>query len=360
MKTRLVAVTLAVTVAVVRPDTVWAANGSWSTTNAADAILGANTATSLQDGRVLVVGNTFGEMTAEIYDPASATWTRQSDPILSSSDSPAVLLADGRVLIVGGDFHVGNKAGEVFDPSTGGWTATPDLNIPRWNGKVAALPDGRVLIAGGTLPGSIDPMPDAEVYDPATDTWTLTGSMVVALPWFTMATLLDGTVLAAGGGYDRITSEVYDPVSGTWSVAGPVPGANQQFALTALPDGRAFAVGGPDTHHLYDPVSQTWHAVSTTTNVYFITATLLQDGTVLVAGTNYVATGGSAVFDPSTEIWQITGGMLQRPRQHHSAARLNDGTVLVVGGYFEGPPCDEGTCTVYTLSSAELFTPGGP
>jgi len=102
MKTRLVAVTLAVTVAVVRPDTVWAANGSWSTTNAADAILGANTATSLQDGRVLVVGNTFGEMTAEIYDPASATWTRHPNgtdrpPISSAAmTSRALWLASNR------------------------------------------------------------------------------------------------------------------------------------------------------------------------------------------------------------------------------------------------------------------------
>jgi hypothetical protein len=343
-------------------NTAWAANGSWSATTDLDAIDGENAAIVLQNGRVLVVGTKYGQQAAEIYDPASATWSRQADPILLRyEDSDAVLLLDGRVLIVAGDLQASNKRGEVFDPSNGSWTVTADLNIPRWHGKVAALPDGRVLIAGGTPVGSIDPMRDAEIYDPATDTWTLTGSMGRARPvwFFKMVTLQDGTVLAAGGDFNNITSEVYDPGTGIWSPAGALLGANQQFTLTALPDGRAFAVGGPNTHHLYDPLSRTWRSVTTRTDQFWLTATLLQDGTVLVAGTDYIATGGSAVFDPSTETWQITGGLLQRPRQHHSAVLLNDGTVLIVGGYYYGPPCDEGTCTGYTLGSAEIFTPDG-
>ena len=226
------------------------------------------------------------------------------------------------------------------------------------NGRVAALADGRVLLAGGARPPSVDPLQDAEIYNPANDTWTVTGSMVVALPWFTMATLQDGTVLASGGGYDNITSEVYDPIAGTWSQSGDVAGANQGFTLTVLADGRAFAVGGTGTHHLYDPVSRTWRVTAAPgVTASYTKSTLLQNGTVLLAGTDYCCSASSAVFDPSSETWQLTGNMVQRPRQHHSAVLLNDGTVLSVGGYCEGPPCDEGTCTVYALKSAEIFTP---
>jgi len=183
--------------------------------------------------------------------------------------------------------------------------------------------------------------------------------MVIALQWFTMTTLPDGSVLAAGGGYDDIKSEVYDPATGAWSQTGDVPGANTGFTLTALLDGRALAVGGPETHHLYDPRSRTWRPTTTPAVVaIYATATQLQDGTVLVAGSDYCCSASSEVFDPSSETWQLTVNMVQRPRQHHSATLLNDGTVLAAGGYYEGPPCDEGSCTIYLLGSAEVFTPG--
>lgn len=353
----------AVAVGLVTED-AWAANGTWSSVANLQGISGQNTATLLQDGRVLVTGwrpSPFpGGEAAEVYDPASDTWTPQADPIAGLGILTAAPLGDGRVLFVGGTGTFGYQSSQIFDPVTNGWTRAADLNIPRYNGKVAALPDGRVLIAGGVPRSGIELLRDAEIYDPTSDTWTITGSMAAALPWFTMATLQDGTVLAAGGGYDDITAEVYDPVSGAWSLAGALTGAEQQFTLTPLPDGRALAVGGPFTHHLYDPLTRTWRVTAQShINAFFTTATLLLDGTVIVAGTNYSGLG-SDVFDPSTETWQVTGNLVQTPRQHHSAARLNDGKVLIVGGYYEGGPCDEGTCTVYTLGSAEIFTPDGP
>src|SRR5262249_10168649 len=80
-------------------NTAWAANGSGSATTALEAIDGENAAIERKEGRVLVVGAKSGQQAAEIYDPASATWTRQANPILLRyEDSEAVLLSDGRVL----------------------------------------------------------------------------------------------------------------------------------------------------------------------------------------------------------------------------------------------------------------------
>jgi len=68
------------------------------------------------------------------------------------------------------------------------------------------------------------------------------------------------------------------------------------------------------------------------------TATLLQDGKVLVAGGYFNDTTGNIypttvqIFDPQTGTWAATGNM-RHGRAHHTATRLPNGKVLVVGGY---------------------------
>ena len=69
---------------------------------------------------------------------------------------------------------------------------------------------------------------------------------------------------------------------------------------------------------------------------FFHTATLLANGTVLIAGGHYLtANGGGAspseVYDPATDTVVLTGPMVT-PRNSHTATRLADGTVLVAGG----------------------------
>ena len=63
------------------------------------------------------------------------------------------------------------------------------------------------------------------------------------------------------------------------------------------------------------------------------TATLLEDGNVLVAGgdTGVGATASAELYDAETETWMPTSDM-ETARRGHAATRLNDGTVLVAGG----------------------------
>jgi N-acetylneuraminic acid mutarotase len=70
------------------------------------------------------------------------------------------------------------------------------------------------------------------------------------------------------------------------------------------------------------------------------TATLLPDGRILVAGgaiTNEdnSATAAAELYDPRAGTWTKTGSMLT-PRARHSATLLRNGTVLVAGGFCPG------------------------
>ncbi len=80
------------------------------------------------------------------------------------------------------------------------------------------------------------------------------------------------------------------------------------------------------------------------------TATLLLDGTVLVAGgqTNVRPLASAEAYDPGTELWSAAADM-HRDRVGHTATLLLDGRVLVVAGYcaFDGG----------TQSSAEIYDP---
>lgn len=59
------------------------------------------------------------------------------------------------------------------------------------------------------------------------------------------------------------------------------------------------------------------------------TATLLADGTVLVAG-GRAGPDTSEIYDPGTDRWRTIAG-LQRRREGHTATRLDDGRVLLIG-----------------------------
>jgi hypothetical protein len=107
-------------------------------------------------------------------------------------------------------------------------------------------------------------------------------------------------------------------------------------AATLLPDGTVLVAGGDADAmpaELYDPRTGTWTATgSMIEGRWDYTATLLPDGTVLGAGTEGGRTGMTAeLYDPRTGTWRATGSMIQDHWQL-AATLLPDGTVLVTGG----------------------------
>ena len=92
----------------------------------------------------------------------------------------ATLLNNGMVLVAGGyntQYHVALASAELYNPATGTFTPTGSLNTARYCHTATLLNNGMVLIAGGGLHGTLA---SAELYNPATGTFTLTGSLNTA------------------------------------------------------------------------------------------------------------------------------------------------------------------------------------
>ena len=305
------------------------ASGIWTATGSLHKDRSDHTATLLSDGRVLVVGGRkfFYALTeAELYDPATGIWTPTGSLAIRRRNHTATLLTDGKVLVAGGsqespsgsgDYSVGSA--ELYDPATGTWTATGNLVTARDGHTATLLPSGKVLVAGGQ--GSAffysTALSSAELYDPASGTWTSTGDMATARGFHT-ATLLPGDkVLVAGGysnGFNRhlTSAEVYNSAAATWTFAGTMVAAHAEHTATLLPDNKVLVAGG------------------------FGGAGYPNGGTLRTAGQ----------YNRGT--WMITGSLLTA-RENHTATLLPNGTVLVAGGLNR-----EGNSPNY-LASAELY-----
>jgi N-acetylneuraminic acid mutarotase len=197
------------------------------------------------------------------------------------------------------------------------------MSVRRTGATATLLGDGDVLVAGGGTAS-------AELYHPGTRSWTTAPSMSTARTDATATLLQNGDVLVAGGCCEAghpsaglTSAEIYDPASDIWSPTG------------SLNVGRAGA-----------------------------TATLLQNGDVLVAGgacngQGYGCDTGSflvnlksaELYDPSTGVWTLTGSM-SAGREFQTATLLENGEVLVTGGFNS---CDDDFCT--DLRGAQLFDP---
>ena len=107
---------------------------------------------------------------AEIFDPATDSWSPAGSLSNARNRHTATLMPDGRVLAAGGENDSGNVAiAELYDPDTDSWSATDDLDTARILHTATLLPGGTVMVTGGGGAGTLS---SAEVYDPDAGLWT--------------------------------------------------------------------------------------------------------------------------------------------------------------------------------------------
>ena len=263
-------------------------------------------ATLLLDGRVLMTGE--GPST-ELYDPGTGKFSPAGSLPKDFKDSAAARLSDGRVLLI----STYSSRAELYDPTSGRFVRTGDF--PTWLGsadlRMAPLPNGKALVIGDA--GS---RPVAALYDPATGKFTETSFALqpeaqasaeydgqgverrmpeIATP------LKDGRVLLYTFGY--LTNygylETFDPATSAFTPYGFLtpPGQwGESPSATLLGDGEVLFAGGTlyveplysmasnASAGLYDPVTGFHPVGSMPTALWGHTATLLRDGSVLIAG----------------------------------------------------------------------------
>jgi len=196
------------------------ATGTWSPTGSLNVARYWHSATLLQDGRVLVAGGSDdGDLAstlsdAELYDPIAGTWSPTADLNTSLILHTATLLPSGKVLVAGGyqpRFPNGRASpisldkAQLYDPATATWSYTGNLNAARSDHTATLLPNGAVMIAGGNAwqgqyPSlQFENISSAEVFDANSASWTMTASLNAARTQHTATLLANGKVLAAGG-----------------------------------------------------------------------------------------------------------------------------------------------------------------
>jgi len=281
---------------------------------------------------------------------------------------------NGKVLIAGGFDNLGNSlnTAELYDSALGFTSPTGNLTDPngRANHVSVVLPNGQVLLVGGTnnVAGTLA---TAELYDPASGIFASSGSMSQARYYAAAVVLADGRVLVSGGfntGVGLNNAEIYDPKTGLFTPTGNMNQGRGRHAMTLLPNGKVLVTGGRDgqqnfsalsSAEVFDPfANQGVGAFTPTGNMnsprHVHTATLLSNGTVLVAGGFNGGAGSPSVataeiFDPNTNLFTSTGNM-NTPRSRQTSTLLPDGTVLEAGGVdrFQG---------LNVTLPAELYSP---
>ena len=290
----------------------------------------------LPDGRVLIAGGYGCRNTkncspddsmsgmdciasAELYDPATGKFTATGSMSVPRCNATATPLPDGRVLVLNG----GSEVAELYDPDTGKFSHDGSL-LGAYQGSSGAsmggagtasatlLSNGKILVLGPTGGG-----PTAELFDPATgkSAW-----LSLRLPpeasashsgsYESATTLQDGRVLLTI--LDFLI--VYDPDAGTFDWSGSIA------------------------------YLDTWGVAS---------PTLLADGRLVFAGgfldtdtSGYFANAAAGLYDPAHGYSAIA--QMPQARAGNTATLLTDGTVLIAGG-----TSDLGSA----LASAELFKP---
>ena len=231
----------------------------------------------------------------------------------------------------------------AVDPA---WTTTGSMAHPRWVHAANLWYDAQgrayVLVTGGTTDTpSWTEIKATELYDIATGVWMMAADMNVARSNHRAVFLQgDGRVLVLGGQiaptHEKTAgAEIYD---GQWTSVQDMMVARCQPTATLLSNGTVLVAGGThntfdstDSAEIFDP-AKGWRTVQSMHEPrQGHSALALPGNKVLVIGGNTGDTTSVERYDVQTDTWTLLEPTAI-PREIHSAHLLPNGDVLVVGG----------------------------
>ena len=299
-------------------------------------------ATLLPSGKVLIAGGTTelppagggsfrpeGLVSAEIFDPETGVSTQTGDLTATSREDRGILIPDGRVLILP---WMGRFPIELYDPHSGRFD---DVAIVPWSigpRTATLLPSGEVFLTSYLHAG---------VFDPTKGTFSATFAMYPRRAGHTATLLKDGRVLIAGGqifGGEWLIglNLIYDPLTGAFSEAGHLQVDRRHHKAVLLQNGRVLIVGGYTgdldrvlTIEIYDPDTNTFSTAGTSA-MNPLAALLLPSGMVFFI---HYDNGNISLYNPDTQVFSPpTGHSIGPSRYGATATLLDDGRVIIAGG----------------------------
>ncbi len=299
--------------------------------------------TLLQDGRVLVTGgltrtpgNAFYTKAAEVYTPFDNSFSLVGEMIAPRGDHTSTLLPNGMVLVAGGTTQSDGggylpDTAEVFDPASNTFSVIATSLVHRARHTATLLPNGDVILAGGGTNTTIERLRCENGAWAA----SVVGHLLEPRSKHVACLLENGKVLFAGGtSVGAAFAEAFDPESGVSQML-ETPGT--QLPVAAANRGRVLLQGYTPSWvqgaEVYDPESNTFAAVAVPPQSYFYARSyylLLGNGDVLQLGGGF--TSAVNIFDLRAGTMKGAPPLAAR-REAHTAVQFADGRILLMGGY---------------------------
>lgn len=312
-----------------------------------------HTATRMQDGRVWISGGRSSEDVPihDVFHPQTETWN-QILGVSTRFDHTTIALENGHLVTVGGIDSTDTY--EVWSQETLDLQDAGSLDCSYGTPAAAGLlPDDSFVLFEGTLPGCVQ---RCSVEGGQLQCSRLP-DLKTSRPRMTANYLPGGRFLLLGASTDSSSSgSMYNlPMQPSSIVDLPMGSPRYGHSSTILADGKLL-VAGDDSYEILEgsEAGYSWTLPQPLPDFRrFHTSTLLEDGSViLIGGVNASGSplGTTAIFTPG--IGWAQGPEMDCPRFKHSATRLWDSRVLVVGG--EGECSDSGP---YSFHTFEVFDP---
>jgi N-acetylneuraminic acid mutarotase len=250
------------------------------------------------------------------------TWTATGSLTTARDSHTATLLPSGKVLVAGGYGLAGPlTSAELYDPASGTWSSAASMGtVSRYSHTAVLLPSGEIIVAGGSKNGVApsDLLASTMSYEITSGLWSAVGAMTAGRYLHTATLLDDGRVLAVGG-QNLASADLYNPATNSWSAASPLTATRWCHTATLLPNHLVMVAGGctagtlTSSAALFDPFANTWTPTgSLLTARYSHTATLLANYQVLIVGGSNVtnhALSSAELFTPNLltplEVWRF-------------------------------------------------------
>lgn len=315
----------------------------------------AHTASLLPSNDVLVVGGAssaqqgkaYGALLSSVELVGEKTTQARASLKTARAYHTATTLQDGRVVVIGGSDEEEKPLAtmEIYDPSKDRWEAGPDLQVARTGHTASLLSDGSVLVVGG-MNANGEPIYVTERWSSQSATWQNAGLLAEARADHQATVLSNGDVLISGGtrmhprgyaGVPALALELWQAELSQWRSAGQIPLLFRDHRAVLGADDRVFLFGSDpygSSTLVWLPNEEENILVEATLNG---TLTRLQDGRFLLAGGSrrQEQTSAALLYDAKANRWTSTRPMHWR-RTNHRAVLLHDGRVLVLGGEISG------------------------